>query len=213
MFLIVFGAPGVGKSTQAKILCKKFSIPHISTGEILRESAKNIKSIGIKSSQVIANGEFVSDEVAILLLKGALIEKNCQNGAILDGFPRTVEQAKELDIILEELNYQDVVVLNLIATEDEIVKRLVLRRTCRDCHSIFNLAQTEGMLACPNCSAENSLYQRPEDDEKGIRVRQKIFSEITLPILDYYSNSKKIAPINSLQSIEGVTREILMRIV
>ena len=125
MFLIVFGAPGVGKGTQAKILGKQLNIPHISTGEILREAAKNKNSIGVKSQQIIAEGEFVSDEVAIQVLKSALMVNNCHSGAILDGFPRTIKQAIELNIILEDLNYSDVLILNLVANEDEIVYKNV----------------------------------------------------------------------------------------
>jgi adenylate kinase len=165
MRLILFGSPGVGKGTQAKILSEKLHIPHISTGDILRKSVKDKSEAGKKAAEIMNRGELVPDDVMIEIIKDRLNKPDSQKGFILDGFPRTEIQAAALDSLLRELNIDHVSIVNLTADEEEIIKRLNRRRACRKCSKIFTLEEIEGSHECPNCRKENSFYLRDDDKE------------------------------------------------
>src|SRR5690606_15977357 len=136
MRLILFGSPGVGKGTQAKILSSTLKIPHISTGDILREAVKNQTPLGIKAKKIMDAGELVSDDIMIGIIRDKLQE--CTDGFILDGFPRTLTQAVAFDHLTDELGFKDVIVVNLYGDEEKIVSRLTNRRACKQCQNIFN---------------------------------------------------------------------------
>lgn len=209
MQLLVFGAPGVGKGTQAKILGQKWNIPHISTGDILREAVKNKTETGKKAGEIMSRGELVPDEIMIAIIREALQTIPYKDGFLLDGFPRTVNQAKALDSLFEELNIRNVTLLSFEADQDELVQRLTNRKSCKRCNSIFSNAEIENLSHCPSCNAENSFFQRNDDKEDVIRTRFQVFTTTTQPILEFYRPSKKIIRINAFQSIEQVTEEIL----
>ncbi len=209
MEIIIFGSPGVGKGTQAKILKNRLGIPHISTGDILRDAYRNNKPFGLKAHELIERGELVPDNIMIDLIREMLKEKDFQNGFILDGFPRTVSQAEALEKLFKELNFHHTVVLMMQAAEDEIVKRLTNRRTCSNCNNIFTSEMVKGLESCPNCGAKGTLYQRNDDKEEVIRRRIKIYEESTLPVLNYMRAKEKIYFINALNPVESVTEEIL----
>ncbi|CUS82590.1 Adenylate kinase, partial [Candidatus Kryptonium thompsonii] len=139
MRLIIFGPPGVGKGTQAQILSQKLNIPHISTGDMLREAVKNQTELGLKAKSFMDKGELVPDDVMIGIIKEVLSSERCKNGFILDGFPRTIAQAEALDKIFEELNIKLDYVISLEVDDDEIIKRLTNRRVCKNCGAVFNL--------------------------------------------------------------------------
>lgn len=208
MRLILFGSPGVGKGTQAKLLSSEYNIPHISTGDILRKAVQEKTELGLKAGQIMERGELVPDDLMIELIKETLKSNFCNNGFILDGFPRTTVQAEALDKLFEELNINNVLLLHLTADEEAIVSRLSNRRACKECGTIFNLKEIEGLSRCPSCNAENSFYQRNDDTEEVIRHRLKVFNSNTKPVLGYYEKNGKAITIDGLGSVEEVNQEI-----
>ena len=212
MRIILFGSPGVGKGTQAKILSAKLDVPHISTGDILRHAVKEQTPLGIEAQKIISKGELVSDEIMIGIIKDTLLENNCKNGFILDGFPRSKNQAIALDNLLKELKINEVFIIAITVDEEELVKRLTNRRACRVCKNIFNYNDLKGKNICPSCGAENSFYQRNDDTENVIRHRMEIFNKTTKPVLDFYTNQNKVIFIDGSDSIEKVSENILKNI-
>lgn len=209
MNLIFFGSPGVGKGTQAKILSAKLSIPHISTGDILREAVTNETELGLKAKKVMNSGELVSDEIMIGIIREVLNDKKCEKGFILDGFPRSINQAIELEKLFDDLLLKNVIVINISANEEEIVKRLTNRRACKNCGVIFNYNSIKDLNKCPKCSTQNSFFHRKDDQEEVIRKRLEIFKTTTEPVLSYYSGSGKVININGKAQVEEVTEDIL----
>ena len=137
MRLILFGAPGVGKGTQAKLISSKLNIPHISTGDILRQSVKDQTELGKKAQEIMNRGDLVPDDIMIGIIQDRLHKSDCMKGFILDGFPRTVNQAVALDKLLKEMNFSDVSVVNITADDNELVNRIGNRRACKNCGQIF----------------------------------------------------------------------------
>ena len=209
MRLLLFGAPGVGKGTQAKLLSSKFNIPHISTGDILRQAVKDETDLGKKAQEIMSRGDLVPDDVMIGIIKYRFTKSDCNYGFILDGFPRTAKQAVELDKLLHEMNINDIKLINIYADEEEIVKRLNSRRACKECGSIFTLSEIENKDNCPNCNARNSFYLRDDDKEEVIRKRLEIFRKTTEPVLKYYEKQGKVISINGLGSVDEVNNELL----
>ncbi|MCK9425734.1 MAG: adenylate kinase [Ignavibacteriaceae bacterium] len=209
MYLILFGAPGVGKGTQAKILSQKFFIPHISTGDILREAAKNGSPMGLEAKKIMNAGQLVPDEIMVEIIRETLGQEQCKNGFILDGYPRTTAQAESLNKLFRKLNISDYALICLEANDDEIVKRLTARRACKSCGAIFSSSEIENDVHCPVCKAENSFYQRKDDTEEVIRTRLEVFQSSTKPVKNFYKNENKLLEINGLNSIEEVSSEII----
>jgi adenylate kinase len=212
MQIILFGSPGVGKGTQAKILSEKFNIPHISTGDILRQAVKDQTPLGIEAQKIISKGELVSDEIMIGIIRNTLTGENCKNGFILDGFPRSKNQAIALDNLMKELKISDVFIIAITADEEELVKRLTNRRACKVCKNIFNYNEIKDTNKCPSCGAENSFYQREDDTEKVIRHRMEVFHTATKPVLDYYKEQNRVIFVDGSGSIEKVNKNILEKL-
>ncbi len=208
MEIIIFGAPGVGKGTQAKIISQKLNIPHISTGDILREAIKNETELGKKAKEIVQRGDLVPDDIMGGLIKNTLLSDECKNGFILDGFPRTIPQAKILSDIFAELGFDSPIVIKLSADDEIIINRLSSRRTCSNCGYITNLNELEDPDVCPNCGARGTLYQRDDDKEEVIKNRLKIFHESTAPVIEYYKGKAKILEIDGALPLEEVTRQI-----
>ncbi len=209
MRIIIFGAPGAGKGTQAKILSEKLSIPHISTGDILREAVKSQSPLGKQAQEIMNRGELVSDNIMIEIIKDTLNQDKCKTGFILDGFPRTLPQAVELDKLFAELKIDKVFSVVIDVNEDEIVKRITSRTACKACKAIFNDAEVKGLAKCPKCGAENSFYKRDDDKEEVVRKRLKVFRETTQPVLDFYKSKGRAVFVNGLSSIDKISEEIL----
>ena len=212
MRLILFGAPGVGKGTQAKILASRLNIPHISTGDILRDAFKDKTPLGIKAHELMSRGELVPDDVMIGIINNTLDQPRCKVGFILDGFPRTLAQAKELDKVLIELKLENIFYVNLTANCEEIIKRLTNRRACKVCQSIFTLSEIEDKEKCPSCNSSGSFYQRDDDKEEVIRNRLQVFNSTTQPVLDYYERKGILVTVDGLGAVEDVTSHILTSI-
>jgi len=209
MRLILFGSPGVGKGTQAKIISKKYNIPHISTGDILRKAVKEKTELGKRAGELMSQGELVPDNLMIEMIKEVLTSDECKNGFILDGFPRTTVQAEALDKLFMQIGIDSAIIVHITADEKEIIKRLNNRRACKVCGHIFNLQEIDGMDTCPNCGAKNSFYLRNDDKEDVIKNRLDIFNKSTMPVLGYYENNDRLIVVNGFDTIENVNKKII----
>lgn len=210
--MIMLGPPGSGKGTQAKRLTERFGIPQISTGDILREAVKEGTPLGKEAKRYMDEGKLVPDEVVVGIVRERLKEPDCEKGFILDGFPRTVAQAEALDRILEEMGRKIDHVIDIEVSEDELLKRLTGRRTCKRCgamyHIIFNPPKRDGI--CDQCGGE--LYQRDDDKEETIKARLKVYREQTAPLIDYYEKRGLLRRIEGSGKIEEIEERILKAI-
>lgn len=209
MRLILFGSPGVGKGTQAKIISNNLNIPHISTGDILRKAVKDKTELGIKAGRIMEKGELVPDDLMIGMIKEVLTSDECKNGFILDGFPRTTIQAEALDRLFTQIGINNSILVHITADEKEIIKRLNNRRACKECGNIFKLKDIDGLDACPTCGAKNSFYLRNDDKEDVIKNRLDIFSSSTMPVLGYYQKKDRVIDVNGFDTIENVNKKIV----
>ena len=209
MQIILFGAPGVGKGTQAKILSKKYSIKHISTGDILRDSIARETESGLAAKEVVERGDLVSDNLMGGLVKETLCNMDYKKGFILDGFPRTIEQCKLLDGIFEELKIDTPYFIILKADTEIIVNRLTNRRLCTECAIIVNKKDLHGSNICPNCGAVDTCIKREDDKKKVVRKRLNIYRDTTFPVIDYYKEKYTLAILNGTDPIEMVTQKIM----
>jgi len=207
--LVFFGAPGVGKGTQAKIISEKLHIPHISTGDILRNAIKKKTELGLKAKKLMDKGELVPDEIIAGMVKNVLNDNKSKKGFILDGFPRTLNQAKILQPIIEDLFKQKLTLISLDAKDEIIIKRLTQRRMCSTCNSIVNLNFLKDSSNCPTCGSENSFVKRKDDEVDVIKNRLDIFHKTTKPVLDYYKDHGIIHHFDGTLPVDQITKEIL----
>lgn len=208
MGIILLGAPGSGKGTQAKKMTTSFAIPQISTGDMLREAVKNGTEMGRKAKVYMDQGGLVPDEVVIGIVRDRLREKDCGKGFILDGFPRTIPQAEALDRVIKELGKEITSVLSLEVDEKEIMERLSGRRTCSGCgamyHVRFNPTKTEGR--CDRCAG--TLLQRDDDKEETIRTRLVTYRKSTEPLIEYYRKTGKVHAVKASGDIDAIFANI-----
>ncbi|ADQ41229.1 adenylate kinase [Caldicellulosiruptor acetigenus I77R1B] len=209
MRLILLGAPGAGKGTQAEYLSKRFSIPHISTGDILRENVKNETELGKKAKEYMDKGLLVPDEIVIEIVKDRISKEDCKNGFLLDGFPRTIAQAEALDKVLQELGQKIDKVLNIEVPDEKILERMSGRRICKNCgasfHVIYRPPQKEGV--CDVCGGE--LYQREDDKEETVKKRLEVYHAQTQPLIDYYRAKGLLVVAYGQEEIADTTKEVL----
>ena len=208
MKIVFMGPPGAGKGTQAEKIIENYQIPHISTGDMFRKAIKDQTELGMEAKRYMDQGALVPDHVTIGIVKDRLSESDCKSGFLLDGFPRTVDQAKALDEILTSLDSKIDYVINIDVDLDILKERLTGRRICRSCgatyHMIFNPSAVEGV--CDKCGGE--LYQRKDDNEETVGNRLDVYVSQTKPLLDYYSLAGNLVNINGQQSIDLVFAEI-----
>ncbi|NLI70240.1 MAG: adenylate kinase [Firmicutes bacterium] len=208
MLLILLGPPGAGKGTQAEQISEKYNLLHVSTGEILREAIKKGMPLGIKAREYIDRGELVPDEVIVGVIEEKLESDGGANGFLLDGFPRTVAQARSLDGVLERKEKSIDGVILIDVDEEELVLRLTGRRVCRDCgdgyHVKFLPPQVRNV--CDRCGGE--LYQRDDDNIEVVKQRMHVYREQTEPLIAYYKNNNLLARVDGTQDVEGVFRQI-----
>ncbi|MED7951784.1 MULTISPECIES: adenylate kinase [unclassified Streptomyces] len=206
MRIVLVGPPGAGKGTQAHLLAKTLSIPHISTGDLFRANIGQGTPLGVEAKSYMDAGRLVPDEVTIGMAKDRMLQEDAVNGFLLDGFPRNLGQAKALDEFLTEQGIALDGVLDLEVPEDEVVRRIAGRRLCRNdgghvFHVDYNAPKTEGV--CDECGGE--LYQRSDDTEDKVRTRLEVYHTETEPIIDYYRQQGLIATIPALGKVDEVT--------
>lgn len=208
MKIVFMGPPGAGKGTQAEKIVENYQIPHISTGDMFRKAIKDQTELGMEAKRYMDQGALVPDHVTIGIVKDRLSESDCKSGFLLDGFPRTVDQAKALDEILTSLDSKIDYVINIDVDLDILKERLTGRRICRSCgatyHMIFNPPKNADV--CDKCGGE--LYQRKDDNEETVGNRLNVYVSQTKPLLDYYSLAGNLVNINGQQSIDLVFEEI-----
>ena len=206
MNLILLGAPGSGKGTQAEKLGVKYGLPHISTGDIFRKKIEDKSQLAGQLKSIMEKGELVPDKLVIEITGERLGQEDLRGGFILDGFPRTLFQAEELENILAERSIDRVIYIEL--SDDEIVKRLTGRRLCTVCkagfHVVFKPPKKQNI--CDKCGGK--LYQRDDDREETIRQRMKVFYRETMPLIEYYSRKKIITKINGNKAVDKVFLEL-----
>ncbi len=205
MNLIFLGAPGAGKGTQAEIICQKFGIPQISTGNIIRAALKNGTEMGLKAKAFTEAGKLVPDDVVIGIIKERLLEEDCKKGFILDGFPRTIPQAEALGEMGVEIDK----VIDIEVSDESVVARMSGRRVCKACSASYHIvnkpSKVEGV--CDACGGETAI--RSDDSPETVMDRLKVYHEQTEPLKDYYEKLGKLFMVEGSAEIEEITAAIL----
>ncbi|GAB2818191.1 adenylate kinase [Actinoallomurus bryophytorum] len=209
MRIVLVGPPGAGKGTQAQFIASHLSIPKISTGDIFRANVSGNTPLGQKAKEYMDRGDLVPDEVTIAMVRDRLAEDDAQEGFLLDGFPRNVPQAETLKKILSEMDRKLDLVLELVVDDDEVVRRLSGRRTCRKCGRIWHVAfdppTKDGV--CDVCGGE--LFQRDDDREETIRHRLEVYQEQTAPLASFYADEGILVGLDATGPVEEVTERAL----
>jgi adenylate kinase len=208
--LIILGAPGSGKGTQAAKIKERYGLPHISTGDILRAEVADGTELGKEAKQVMDAGHLVSDAIVLKMVGRRLAQADCAGGWILDGFPRTRAQAESLQEILAMMNMEVSLGMLIQVKPDEVVRRLSGRRSCRNCGKIFageELAGDDGTIPvegeCPACGG--AYYQRDDDSEETIRERLSVYDEQTRPVTEFYQDLDQVIEVDGSQPVDSVT--------
>ena len=208
--IMFIAPPAAGKGTQAELVEAKYHIPHISTGDILREIAKEDSEVGNYVAETLASGRLVKDEITYQLIEQRLNKKDCKNGFIIDGFPRNLNQAVEYDKILEKLGYEVGNVISIVIDEKTLEKRITGRRVCEDCHAVYNINEESSApmqeSVCDNCGGK--LYQRNDDNLEAFQTRYQMYQEKTEPIIEHYREKGVLKEVNGDDTIDNVFREI-----
>ncbi|MCU1286469.1 MAG: adenylate kinase [Acidobacteriales bacterium] len=214
--VIFLGAPGAGKGTQAKRIAERYGIPQISTGDILREHVSRGTALGRQAKEIMDRGELVSDKIVCDMVESRLSQADCDRGFILDGFPRTVEQAKWLDGVLAAKTFGGKhlppIVIDFEVGYNQLLKRLTGRRTCPDCGKIFNVYSQPPRVpdTCDSCGAK--LITRKDDTDEAIAVRLKSYEQQTKPLADYYRQQGRLRVVSGEQEADAVTKEVISAI-
>jgi adenylate kinase len=208
--IMFIAPPAAGKGTQAEMVVEKYGIPHISTGDILRDISKEDSEIGKYVYETLANGELVKDEITYQLIEDRLGKDDCKNGYIIDGFPRNIAQAHEYDKILKNLNYEVGNVIFINVDKKTLEKRITGRRICENCKTIYNINDEKSSpkveSVCDNCGGK--LYQRSDDNLDAFETRYNMYVEKTEPIIDYYRKQNVLTEIDGDDTVENIFARI-----
>lgn len=208
MRLVLLGAPGAGKGTQAKMLIEKYRIPQISTGDILRKAVADGTPLGKEAKVIMDKGELVPDKIVLGLVDERVKQDDCKKGFILDGFPRNTVQAEALDKLLNDIKMPLDSALSVDVPKEDLMKRLTGRRTCKSCQQMYNVYYTppkkEG--ACDKCGGE--LFQRGDDKEETIKKRLDVYDAQTAPLIDYYQRKGILKSVIGTGSIDGIFKKV-----
>ena len=209
MKIIMLGAPGAGKGTQAKQIADKYSIPHISTGDIFRANIKNGTELGKKAKQYMDQGALVPDELTCDLVMDRIQQDDCKNGFVLDGFPRTIPQAEALDAALEKINEKMDYAIDVDVPDENIVNRMSGRRACLNCGATYHLIsippKVEGI--CDVCGEK--LILRDDDKPETVKNRLSVYHEQTQPLIDFYAKKNVLAEVDGTKDMEEVFEDIV----
>ena len=209
MNIVLFGPPGAGKGTQAERLAQKLGLPHVASGDLFRYNLKNETELGLLAKKYMDRGDLVPDDDTVAMVRDRLEQPDCAEGVILDGFPRTVSQAKALLEMLDDMGRSLDAAINIEVGEEEVVRRLSGRRVCRDCgatyHVDFNPPQEAGV--CDECGGE--LYQRDDDKPETIRNRLQVYLDQTAPLIGYYEEAGLLHEVDGEGDIKTVNEALL----
>lgn len=209
MKIIMLGAPGAGKGTQAKQIADKYSIPHISTGDIFRANIKNGTELGKKAKQYMDQGALVPDELTCDLVMDRIQQDDCKNGFVLDGFPRTIPQAEALDAALGKINEKMDYAIDVDVPDENIVNRMSGRRACLNCGATYHLISIPPKVdgICDRCGSE--IVLREDDKPETVQKRLKVYHEQTQPLIDYYKNQGILKSVDGTQPMDEVFKAIV----
>lgn len=209
MKVIMLGAPGAGKGTQAKQIADKYSIPHISTGDIFRANIKNGTELGKKAKTYMDQGLLVPDELVVELVVDRIQQDDCKNGFVLDGFPRTIPQAEALDAALEKINEKMDYAIDVDVPDENIINRMSGRRACLNCGATYHIVsiptKVEGI--CDRCG--NQIVLRDDDKPETVKKRLEVYHEQTQPLIDYYKKQDILRTVDGVQPMEDVFNAIV----
>jgi adenylate kinase len=209
LFTVLLGAPGAGKGTQAAVISQRLKLPHLASGDLFRQAVQKGTKLGQTVKEYMDKGKLVPDELTIQVISERLGEPDCKDGCLLDGFPRTVEQAKALDKALAERGKAIDVGIYIEVAEQELLKRLSGRWICRQCQAPYHEVSSPPKVAgkCDRCGGE--LYQRSDDAEATVRERLKVYFAQTTPVLGYYQKQGKLVKVDGEQEIEKVSKDMI----
>jgi len=210
MYIILLGAPGAGKGTQADRLSSELNLPHIASGDLFREALKKETELGLLAKSYMERGELVPDEVTIKMILQRIEMPDCVSGCLFDGFPRTLAQAEALDKGLADKGKSTDKVLYIKVSNEELLKRLGGRWLCQNCQTPYHLITAPPKVPgkCDKCGGE--LYQREDDKEETVKERLRVFFAQTIPIVDYYRGQSKLIEVNGNQGIQEVAKKIML---
>lgn len=208
MRIVLLGAPGAGKGTQAKKLIERYDMPQISTGDVLRKAVADGTALGIEAKAYMNKGQLVPDTIVIGLIEEMLMQECCKKGFILDGFPRNTIQAEALDSMLNGLEMPVDNALIVDVPREDLMKRLTGRRTCRNCNQMYNLYFSPPLKdgVCDKCG--NVLYQRDDDKEETIKKRLDVYDAQTVPLINYYKNKGTLKEVSGTGNIDEIFKEV-----
>ena len=208
MKIVMLGAPGAGKGTQAKMIAEKYGIPHVSTGDIFRANIKNGTDLGKEAKTYMDKGELVPDELTVRILLDRVAQEDCKNGYVLDGFPRTIPQAEVLDTGLTKLGEKIDYAINVEVPDENIIKRMSGRRACLSCGATYHIEHVppkkEGI--CDKCGSE--LVLRDDDKEETVKNRLNVYHQQTQPLIDFYNNKKVLKEVDGTVDMKDVFKAI-----
>ena len=209
MYIIMLGAPGAGKGTQADILSQEMDLPHIASGDLFRQALEKSTDVGLLAKSYMDKGELVPDEITIEMILERIDQPDCASGCLFDGFPRTLQQAEALDKALRQQGRTIDKAIYIEVPREELAKRLSGRWLCRACQTPSHITNSPPKTAgkCDRCGGE--LYQRPDDREETLKERLNVFLAQTVPILDYYKEQGKLVRVNGNLEMQGVARQII----
>ena len=208
MRLILLGPPGAGKGTQASAIVKRYNIPHISTGDIFRANIKEGTKLGTMAQEYMNKGLLVPDELVVTIVKDRLTKDDCKEGFLLDGFPRTVNQAEALDKELSSLGIKLDKVINIEADRDILIQRAIGRRICKECGATYHVKNNPPKVEGVCDIDQGELFQRSDDNEATVSTRIEVYLDQTQPLIDYYDQQGLILNIDGINSIEDTFKTI-----
>ena len=208
--IMFIAPPAAGKGTQADLVSAKYAIPHISTGDILREKAKEDSEIGNYVKETQASGQLVKDDITLQLLKERLAKDDCKNGFVIEGFPRSLDQAYEYDKVLKKLGYDIGKIIYINIDKKTLEKRITGRRVCEDCNATYNINDKDNSpeveSVCDNCGGK--LYQRSDDNLESFNTRFQMYTEKTEPIIDHYRKQNVLVEVDGDDTFENIFKKI-----
>jgi adenylate kinase len=207
MRIVLLGAPGSGKGTQSQRLVQRFSIPQISTGDLLRSAVARGTPLGVAAKGAMDAGKLVDDSIVLGMIRERLTDADVANGFILDGFPRNIAQAEALDVMLKQLGKPLTAVVQMDVPYAELTRRIAGRRSCQSCGRVFNIYSMPvgAALVCPSCAGNPALFQRPDDNEATVVERLKVYESQTRPLLKYYTKQGLLQSIDAQGDIDAIT--------